>query len=111
MKQELFEYKSTEYIIQIGQNRHDNFSIIDDASENDIWFHVEGMPSCHVILKTHENTSTPRQVIKRCAYLCKIHSKAKTLKTCVVSYTTINNVSKTDVIGQVNVQNCKKVNV
>ena len=111
MKQETFEYKSTEYIIQIGQNRHDNSSMIDAASENDIWFHVEGMPSCHVILKTHETVDTPRQVIKRCAYLCKIHSKAKTLNRCVISYTTLNNVSKTNIIGQVNVQYCKTVRV
>lgn len=112
MKQEIFEYKSVEYIIRIGQNRQDNFDIIDGADLSDIWFHVEGIPSCHVILKTEQKMNNiPLQVIKRCAYLCKINSKAKTEPKCSVSYTTINNITKTDIIGQVNVTNYKTVRV
>ena len=112
MKEEIFEYNSCEYVIQIGENRYDNFDIIDKASGSDIWFHVEGLPSCHVILKTNEKKrDIPNQVIKRCAYLCKINSKAKKLKTCNISYTTIDNVKKTDVIGQVEVKKCKTLNL
>ena len=112
MKQEIFEHKSVEYIIEIGQNRHDNFDIIDSACSSDIWFHVEGMPSCHVILKTEQKMSCiPHQVIKRCAYLCKINSKAKTQSKCNISYTTIENITKTEIIGQVNVKKCKTVSV
>lgn len=112
MKQEIFENKSIEYIIQIGQNRQDNFDIIDSASSSDLWFHVEGIPSCHVILKTDQKiNSIPHQVIKRCAYLCKINSKAKTQSKCNVSYTTIENITKTEIIGQVHVKKCKTVRV
>ena len=83
--------KNNEYIIKIGQNRRDNFDIIDAACSNDIWFHVEGMSSCHVILKTEQKMSgIPLQVIKRCAYLCKINSKAKTQSKCNISYIIIN---------------------
>jgi predicted ribosome quality control (RQC) complex YloA/Tae2 family protein len=112
MKREIFEYKSKVYNIEIGKNKHDNFDIIESACITDIWFHVEGMSSCHVILKTYEKMNDiPRQVIKRCAYLCKINSKAKTQSKCVISYTTINNVTKTEIIGQVHVKNCKTVSV
>jgi predicted ribosome quality control (RQC) complex YloA/Tae2 family protein len=112
MKKELFIHKCIEYEIQIGENKHDNFNIIDDASCTDIWFHVNGLPSCHVILKTDEKiTSIPRQVIKRCAYLCKINSKAKTHNTCIINYTTINNVTKTEIIGQVEIKNYKTVTI
>lgn len=112
MKEVIFEYKSTEYIIQIGKNKNDNFDIIDQAKSTDIWFHIEQMASCHVILKTHEKMrDIPHQVIKRCAYLCKINSKAKTLKSCNISYTTIDNVIKTDIIGEVNIKNYKTVSV
>ena len=112
MKKEVFEHNSIEYIIEIGQNKHDNFDIIDSACLTDIWFHVEDMPSCHVILKTDQKiTSIPKQVIKRCAYLCKINSKAKTQSKCNISYTTIDNVSKTEIIGQVHVKKCKTVSV
>jgi len=112
MKQEIFEHKSLEYIIQIGQNKQDNFDIIDLSNPTDIWFHVEHMASCHVILKTDKKMrDIPHQVLKRCAYLCKINSKARTLNKCDISYTTINNVTKTDTIGQVLVTNCKTISI
>lgn len=110
MKQEIFVYKSKQYIIEIGENKDDNFNIIDLASNSDIWFHVEDMLSCHVILKTEQKTcDIPRQVIKRCAYLCKINSKAKKMLKCVINYTRINNVSKTEIPGKVNVKNFKSI--
>jgi predicted ribosome quality control (RQC) complex YloA/Tae2 family protein len=112
MKTEIFNHKSVEYIIHIGQNKEENFTIIDASICSDIWFHVDGMPSCHVVLKTSEKmNSIPHQVIKRCAYLCKINSKAKTQSKCKISYTTINNVKKTDIVGQVEVKNSKSVSV
>ena len=112
MKIEIFKHNTVEYSIHIGLNKHDNFDIIDAASSTDIWFHVSDSPSCHVILKTDEKISSiPRQVIKRCAYLCKINSKAKTQSKCNISYTTINNVTKTEIVGQVQVKNCKTVTV
>ena len=108
MKQELFEHNSKEYIILIGQNKYDNFDLINSSNTTDIWFHVEGIPSCHVILKTNEKIrDIPQRVIKRCAYLCKINSKAKTFKVCNIAYTTINNVTNTNIIGQVEVSSCK----
>lgn len=112
MKQEIFEHKSVEYVIEIGQNKQDNFDIIDSANPSDIWFHVDGMPSCHVILKTDEKIrNIPHQVLKRCAYLCKINSKAKTLPKCDIHYTTITNVTKTNIIGQVQIKNFKIISI
>jgi predicted ribosome quality control (RQC) complex YloA/Tae2 family protein len=112
MKLELFNYKSNDYSIVIGQNKNDNFEIIDAANETDIWFHVQGESSCHIILKnTGSVKEIPKQVVKRCAYLCKINSKAKTQSQCSVMYTPVNNVTKTKIIGQVTVNTYKLVNV
>ena len=112
MKQEIFQHKSVEYVIEIGQNKQDNFDIIDSANDTDIWFHVQDIPSCHVILKTEEKIrNIPHQVLKRCAYLCKINSKAKTLPKCEISFTTINNVTKTNIIGQVQIKNFKIISI
>ena len=112
MKEEFFKYKAIDYRIQIGENKKDNFDIIDMANSNDIWFHVEGISSCHFILKSDKKIKDiPHQVVKKCAYLCKINSKAKTLPICNISYTTINNVTKTNVIGQVTILNYKIVRV
>lgn len=112
MKREIFEHGSIHYHIEIGQNKQDNFDIIDSANDTDIWFHVQDIASCHVILKTELNINkVPHQVLKRCAYLCKINSKAKTMTKCDIAYTTINNVTKTNVIGQVQIKNFKIINV
>jgi RecG-like helicase len=103
MKQEIFEYKSIQYIIEIGQNKQDNFDIINSADLKDIWFHV---------LKTYNKTNKiPHQVIKRCAYLCKINSKAKTELKCNIHYTTIDNVEHAEKKGQVHVKNFKTISV
>ena len=38
------------YDLTIGKNKVDNWKILDDAHENDYWFHLENMPSAHVIV-------------------------------------------------------------
>lgn len=109
---ETFMFEDGHYTIIIGSNRYENFKIIDNASGTDIWFHIDGEPSCHIILKTvFSLRGIPKQVIKRCACLCKMNSKAKTQKKCKVIYTQIQNITKTEVIGQVIVGVHKSVRV
>ena len=119
MKTYEFAFEGVTYLIHVGRNKHENWEIIDRSRDRpcDLWFHVRDMPSCHVVLempceKTKMN-AVPRQVIKRCAYLCKIHSSdgIKRLSKCVVMYTTIANIHKTNVVGQVAVGDglCKDV--
>ncbi len=99
MKTELFEFKGISYTVQIGKNAEDNWRLIDAASETDVWFHIRDTSSCHIVLKTCETIrSIPRQVIKRCAYLCRVASK---LPTCEVVYTTIKNIKKAKHVGSV----------
>lgn len=110
MKTIIFEYDSVEYIIHIGSNKYNNFELIDNSMDSDIWFHVDGKPSCHVILKNNcKLRDIPKQVIKRCAYLCKINSNAKTQNRCNIIYTKLENVIKTEIVGQVAVQSYKSV--
>jgi len=112
MKQEIFEFKSNQYLFIIGRNKEDNFRIIDESVDTDIWFHVEGEPSCHVILKNNNNIKdVPKQVIKQGAYLCKINSKATKSNKTVIMYSPLKNVVKTAIIGQVVVSNYKTVTV
>lgn len=114
MKIHEFEFESIKYTIIIGQNKLENFKLIDDSNLYDIWFHIESEPSCHVILKNSDGIKLrdiPRQVVKRCAYLCKINSKAKTKNNCSVIYTQLENVLKTNIIGKVAVDKYKTVMV
>jgi predicted ribosome quality control (RQC) complex YloA/Tae2 family protein len=112
MKNENFVFNNIEYTIYIGQNKNENWDIIDAAEKNDIWFHVEHLASCHVVLKNVRNDKLrdiPRQVIKRCVYLCKINSSStiKSMTKCNVIYTPISEVEKTNITGQVYVSNYK----
>jgi len=109
---EVFKHGSEHYTIIVGKNKKENFDIIDDAVDTDLWFHVHNESSCHVILKnTNKIRDIPLQVIKRCAYLCKINSKSKIQRKCTVVYTQIKNVIKTEIVGQVLVSSYKSVNV
>ena len=100
-----FMHEGIEYIIWLGKNKKDNWDLIDNAKSTDVWFHVGGnAPSAHVILETEiPINKLPRQVIKRCACICKSHSSSKSEKKCPIMYTTIHYVSKTHIVGQVNV--------
>jgi len=112
MKTEIFQNLLGDWQIFIGKNKEDNWKIIDDASPTDIWFHVLDIPSCHVILKTHYKlTHISNDVLRRCALLCKINSKAKTEKISQIMYTQIKNVKKTKNIGEVIANNFKIITI
>ena len=109
MKLETFEHDGTVYSIKIGRTAKENTELVINACESDIWFHLSDSPSCHVILENvAKMNQIPRQVIKRCAYLCKINSK--TPAKCDVIYTSICNVQVTQIPGQVITTNCKVIN-
>jgi predicted ribosome quality control (RQC) complex YloA/Tae2 family protein len=107
---ESYIYNNIEYMIIVGKNKNDNWKLIDDSKDTYVWFHVANNPSSHVVLKTYTRLSQiPRQVIKRCACLCKSNSKSKSEKNCEIIYTNIKNVEKTTHIGEVTVTNTKKI--
>ena len=88
------------------------FPVRDMAEPEDIWFHVANFSSGHVILKNEKKSTVkkvPRQVIKRCACICKATIKAK--GTCDIIYTQRKNVTKTDILGCVTTSNLKTVTV
>lgn len=111
MKSETFVIDGENYSVRIGKNAVDNWEIIDSSNNHDIWFHLDNAPSCHLILSVNDNQKIDRKVIRRCAYLCKINSKStKSSKTAVI-YAPIQQIEKTDKIGQVYVKSSKSVYV
>jgi len=105
MVKEILEYHDIIFEANVGKNAQENWDLISNASQNDIWFHLgSGMPSPHVILKIPNNFSLkkiPKQVIYWCANLCKSNSKYSDIKKVTVIYTEIKNVSKGNTIGSV----------
>ena len=112
MKIEIFTHGSKDYTITIGKNKEENWQLIDASSPDDVWFHIDNQPSCHVVLKNDDKVKLkdlPRQVLKRAAYLCKINSASKTQPKCDVIYAPISAITKTLIVGQVTVSGATKL--
>ena len=101
------------FVFQVGSNAQDNFAIIDKSNNHDLWFHIENESSCHVICSMpKEATYVKKQIryiIKQGALICKQYSRFKSMPKIDVVYTTIANITKTDTIGRVIVENGKTI--
>jgi len=62
--------------VLIGRNKNENKKILSLAKANDIWFHIQGIPSSHVIIKT-DKQSLPQSIIQTAAKLCVDFSTSK----------------------------------
>ena len=89
----------------IGQDAQDNFDILDQAYPDDLWFHVYNAPSCHVIahLPVKIDRKDLRWIKTQGAVLCRDKTKTKTKPQIMCAK--VKDVSKTDRVGQVHVQN------
>ena len=98
---------------KIGQNSQDNFDIIDISNPNDIWFHLYGESSCHVIASINPDIKLDkkqkRQIITQGALLCKQNSRHKSAKNVNIIYTEIKNIEKTEIVGTVHVNEQKSI--
>lgn len=95
------------YTINIGRNAKENWKLIDMSEQNDIWFHLDDSPSCHVVLSVGDIKKPHRKVIKYCALLCKTHSKMRNIKNISIIYTKIANIKKCKIVGSVITKNTK----
>ena len=117
MKTELRLIPALNYEIQfiVGTDAQDNFDIIDASDPTDIWFHLSGHSSCHVIAKMPIDITLDKkqklQIIKQGALLCKQNSKHKSEKNVDVIYTALSNITKTKIIGQVETTNVKHIDI
>jgi predicted ribosome quality control (RQC) complex YloA/Tae2 family protein len=115
MKSETIVVSSMEITYNIGTSAQDNFDLIDASSPHDIWFHVEGLPSCHVVAVIPEDEKIDkkkmRAIITQGAVICKKHSKYASHKNLPIIYTKISNVQKTTTIGSVFTTNTKTITI
>jgi predicted ribosome quality control (RQC) complex YloA/Tae2 family protein len=102
-----------EYII--GQHANDNFVIIENSKNDDIWFHINNEPSGHVIAIIPDNIEFSkkqlRQIITQGALVCKENSKYKSQRNLEVVYAYVKNVEKTNIAGKVIITNQKIISV
>ena len=102
-------HNNNKYIITIGKNAIDNWKIIDDAESDDIWCHLENMPSSHVIIHSCDKKEIMKDLIYQAAIMCKKHSKSSKVKNVNVIYTMIKNVKKANDIGSVTTTCVKRI--
>merc|ERR1711871_74870 len=86
--------------ILVGETAVDNDRLCAAADADDIWFHLEGGPSPHVIL--HGHGVTP-EAVADCGQLCKLYSKHKEKSRIPVVHLPVCYVRKvrTDAAGTV----------
>uniref|UniRef100_A0A6C0L816 NFACT RNA-binding domain-containing protein n=1 Tax=viral metagenome TaxID=1070528 RepID=A0A6C0L816_9ZZZZ len=87
----------------IGGNAQENSDIIDAAGPDDIWFHLDGHPSEHVVASIPDGTSLDKKQILKIAtqgaLLCKKYSKYASQKNLRIIYTRISDIIKTEKVG------------
>jgi len=98
--------------IRVGESAQENWELIENSSQNDVWFHVDNHPSCHIVLSVGNYKKTPhKSVLNHCAVLCKENSKVKDSREITIIYTLIKNVKKADKLGSVTTINTKKIKI
>ena len=58
-----------DYKVLIGRNSKENQALLKIAKSNDIWMHIKGIPSSHLIIKT-DKQNLPDSVIEKAGKLC-----------------------------------------
>ena len=96
----IFVHDAVSYTIYAGKSAKGNDNLLNESSPHDVWFHVADGPSAHIILSNPTDLAInkiPRQVIKRCACICK--ASAKLSAKCNIIYTERANIEKTATLG------------
>lgn len=87
----------------IGKNAKGNNEAISASDPEDIWFHLEGQSSCHVIARVPDELGRKERgyILRKGAELCKQNSREKSKKNVEVIYAKIKNIVKTEIPGKV----------
>jgi len=97
----------------VGTNAQENHDIIDAADPEDLWFHISGHPSCHVISKIPPGIDIDKKelqkIAKQGALVCKEMSGFKKEKNVKIDYTAIKHVTKGEKPGSVYITNGKQI--
>lgn len=109
---------------RVGQNAQDNFDLIDDSSPDNLWFHIHGHASCHVVAAIQRmkegqrmeegvryDKKQLRHIATQGAVICKQHSKYKSEPNVQVMYTQIQHVVKTATVGMVTVSTYRTIEI
>ena len=89
-------FTATGWSVWAGRNNKENDLLTHRmAAQNDIWFHAQGYPGSHVILRRQGYRDEPSsQTIKEAAAVAAYWSKGRTARRVLVVYTQVKYVRK-----------------
>lgn len=101
------EDTNREHLINIGSNANENYILIQNSNQNDIWFHLDEISSPHIVLQTF-GCEIPKRYIN---YIGTLFPKYKTNlgNRYTVIYTYVKNVTLTNKKGSVLTKKIKKI--
>lgn len=90
------EFEIDNYPVFVGKDAKSNdYLTLKFSKGNDYWFHVQGSPGSHVILRWHdEKDNPPKALLEKVAALTAYYSKQKNAGTVPVIYTLAKHVRK-----------------
>ena len=97
---------------KIGNNAEENWNLLDNASDNHLFFHLSSFPSCFVILELDDDIEdffVLNKILEKAAIECKLNTKYKKLINIKVDYCLVSNVTKGEKIGEVYYKSNRKV--
>lgn len=86
--------------IRTGKNARDNWKLLDEACEDDLWFHVKDESSAYVIVENDYKTQITDEDILEAAKLCKQHSKLRGKARVNIIWLPVKHVRKGKVVGE-----------
>lgn len=114
MKQIFIQIKTFHEPVEclVGQSQKDNDTVIDSGEKSDLWFHAADVSSCHVVVKVpvYAEKTQMKYLVKAGAVLCKQNTKKISgEKTVKFHYTCLENVSKTNIPGRVDISKYREI--
>ena len=84
-----------EWTLLVGASDADNDYLSTQVAEpNDWWFHADGVPGSHVILRAKQNDEPGKDTLRQAAAVAAYHSKARHAGTISVHCTRARYVKK-----------------
>lgn len=114
MKEEVHDFPNINgsVLFRIGTNSVENSMLVGDSDPDDVWFHLNGTSSAHVVAKIPSGLSKKQRltIVKRGAQLCRRHTNSCTDKTAApVCYAPVAMLTLLETPGSVEVKHFKLI--
>lgn len=95
-RSKIIEYQLPgDWTLLVGGSAADNdYLSVELAQPDDWWFHVDGVPGAHVLLRARPDQDPTRETLEQAAAVAAYHSKARNAGTVPVHCTRARYVSK-----------------